>query len=277
MSKSVYLINPVDDFPSYFGSEVFFGWGASPAVQTADLATTTVAGMFPDDFKVDLCEERITPVDLNNPADYIGITGKISQLNRMIALADEFRQRGKIVMIGGPYASLSPDTFRPHCDILVRGEIEGIFDKICDDLRTSHWKEEYFGGREDLSNSPIPKWEKYPNHRALAGSLQTSRGCPFECEFCDVIQYVGRKQRHKPINLVLAELDVLYRHGYRTIFLADDNFSVYRSRAKELLVALRAWNDRQGNGRVEFMTQMSKRPTKIASMKLRSAKTREWI
>jgi radical SAM superfamily enzyme YgiQ (UPF0313 family) len=257
MSKLIYLINPANDYPSYFGFEVSAGWGGVPAVNIADLATTTVAGMFPEDFSVCICEEHIAMVDFNTSADYVGITGKVSQRNRMITLADEFRRRGKTVIIGGPYASLSPDALRPHCDILVRGELEDIFGEICGDLRTSRWKAEYIGGKAALSNSVVPRWEKYPNDRVLAGAVQTSRGCPFECEFCDVIQYLGRKQRHKPISLVLAECDELYRHGYRAIFLADDNFTVYCSRAKELLAAMRDWNNRQEYGQVEFLTQVS--------------------
>ena len=103
----------------------------------------------------------------------------------------------------------------------------------------------------------MPAWELYRNNRALMGTVQTSRGCPFECEFCDVIQYLGRKQRHKPIPQVLAELDKLYRHGYRYVFLADDNFTIARSRAKELLLALKDWNGRQSAGQVSFGTQVS--------------------
>ncbi len=103
----------------------------------------------------------------------------------------------------------------------------------------------------------MPRWDLYPNGQALMGSVQTSRGCPFECEFCDVIQYLGRKQRHKPVGQVLAELDQLYRLGYRSVFLADDNFTVYRARAKELLVALRDWNARQTDGRMRLMSQVS--------------------
>jgi radical SAM superfamily enzyme YgiQ (UPF0313 family) len=257
MSKSIYLINPANDYPSYYGFEVFAGWGGRPAVYIADLAITTIAGMLPEDFEVQLCDEHITPVDFNTSADYIGITGKVSQRNRMADIADEFRRKGKVVLIGGSYASLNPDALRPHCDVLVRGEVEEIFDEICDDLRTSCWKSEYVGDKSDLSKTAMPKWGKYPNDRARVGTLQTSRGCPFECEFCDVIQYLGRRQRHKPISLALAELDELYRHGYRSVFLADDNFTVFRSRAKELLLALRDWNNRQNKGRVDFSTQVS--------------------
>jgi radical SAM superfamily enzyme YgiQ (UPF0313 family) len=97
----------------------------------------------------------------------------------------------------------------------------------------------------------------YPNRAAFAASVQTSRGCPFECEFCDVIAYLGRRQRHKPIENVLRELDLLYRIGYRSVFLADDNLTVYRARAKELLSALQKWNLQRSAGKMSFGTQVS--------------------
>jgi hypothetical protein len=141
--------------------------------------------------------------------------------------------------------------------VLVRGEIEDIAPQLFADLRSGSWQTEYIGTKVDLRISPLPRWDLYPNDRAVMGTIQTSRGCPFECEFCDVIEYVGRKQRHKPVDLVLRELDALYRFGYRTVFLADDNFTVYRARAKELLAAIQEWNARQTDGRVRFTTQIS--------------------
>jgi hypothetical protein len=109
VSKSLYLINPLADFPSYFSAEVFGAWGFAPATSMADLAIATVAALAPDDFEVRLCDENITPVDFDVAADFIGITGKVSQWGRMKSIAAEFRRRGKTVIIGGPYASLSPD------------------------------------------------------------------------------------------------------------------------------------------------------------------------
>ena len=256
-SKSIYLINPVADIPGYFSAEVFAARGMTPAIAVADLAIATVAAMAPDDFHVELCDENASPINFDSTADFIALTGKVSQWGRLQEVADEFRRRGKTVMVGGPYASLSPEDVRPHCDILVRGEIEEIAAKIFSDLRAGRWQDEYVGTKPDLRDSPIPRWDLYPNDRALMGSVQTSRGCPFECDFCDVIQYLGRKQRHKPVAQVLAELDQLYRLGYRSVFLADDNFTVYRSRAKELLLALRDWNARQTAGRMRMMSQMS--------------------
>jgi len=257
LATSLYLINPRPDVPFYFGSEVHAAHGFGKATLLADAAIATVAAMAPPDFTVTLCDDGISPVDFETTADFVGITGKISQEERMIELAREFRRRGKVVIFGGPYASLSPGKLRGECDILVRGELENIAEKFFSDLRSGAWQREYIGDKPDLRNSPIPRWDLYRNERALSGTLQTSRGCPFECEFCDVIQYLGRKQRHKAPDQVLAELDELYRHGYRMVFLADDNFTVYRARAKELLRALIEWNDSRTEGRVSFSTQVS--------------------
>jgi hypothetical protein len=256
-AKSIYLINPVADMPSYFSAEVFAARGLPAAIATADLAVATVAAMAPDDFTVEICDEHVAPVNFETAADFVGITGKVSQWGRMKAIADEFRRRGKTVVIGGPYASLSPDVVRPHCDILVCGEIEDIAAEIFSDLRSDNWRAEYVGTKPDLRISPLPRWDLYPNDRAIMATVQTSRGCPFECDFCDVIQYLGRKQRHKPVDQVLRELDQLYRLGYRSAFLADDNFTVYRARAKELLAAIRDWNARQVGGCFRFYTQVS--------------------
>ena len=257
VSKTIYLINPLADFPSYFSAEVFEAWGVAPATSMADLAIATVAALASHHFEVRLCDENVSPIDFDAAVDFVGITGKVSQWGRMKTISEEFRRRGVTVVIGGPYASLSPNVVRPHCDILVRGEIEDIAPQLFSDLRSGNWQTEYVGTKVDLQASPMPRWDLYPNERAVMGTIQTSRGCPFECEFCDVIEYVGRKQRHKPIDLVLRELDELYRYGYRTVFLADDNFTIYRARAKELLAAIHDWNARQTDGRIRFTTQIS--------------------
>ncbi|HLJ21428.1 MAG TPA: radical SAM protein [Stellaceae bacterium] len=221
------------------------------------MAIVTVAALVPNDFEIALCDECVDPVDLSRRPDFVGLTGKSGQWPRMRELAAEFRARGVCVIMGGPHVSLDPDLARSHCDILVRGEIEDIAEGFFADLRSGNWKREYVGTKPDLSRSPLPRWDLYPNEKALSGTLQTSRGCPFDCEFCDVIEYLGRKQRHKNIPQVLAELDELYRHGYRSAFLADDNFTVYRARTKELLAAIAEWNRRRTDGPMRFSTQVS--------------------
>ncbi|MEM7344966.1 MAG: hypothetical protein AAF485_12050 [Chloroflexota bacterium] len=157
MAKSIYLINPRADFPNYYSAEVVEHLGFTPAAFIADLVITTVAAFVPDDFEVTLCDEHLAPVDFDSPAEIIGITGKSSQVGRMIELAQAFRERGKIVMIGGPYASLSPEVVRPYADILVHGEIESLAPQLFADLRDDRWQADYFGGQPDLSQSPMPR------------------------------------------------------------------------------------------------------------------------
>lgn len=257
MKKSIYLINPNPNSPSYYGGEVFKQMGCENGVLIADLVTTTVAAMVPEDFEVYLCDEYISDVDFCKDVDYVGLTGRVDQKDRMIEIAKEFRRRGVTVLMGGSYASLSPDKLRPHCDILVIGEMEEISSTIFNDLREGTFKKEYRGTKPDLSLSPIPRWDLYPNHRAATGSIQTSRGCPYACEFCDVIVYLGRKQRHKPIEQVIEELELLYAVGYRAVFLADDNLTVNKAHAKKLLRALRDWNKNHVDSPVRFRTQVS--------------------
>jgi hypothetical protein len=258
MGKSIYLINPAADFPIYYSGDAFAASGLPATAIVADLTTTTVAAMVPSGFEVRLCDEEIARADFDTPADFVGITGKLAQVQRMIELAQQFRARGKTVLIGGPFATLSPEVVRPYCDILVRGEMEEISERLFADLARDRWQDEYDGGRPDITASPVPRWDLYPNERAIEGALQTSRGCPFECEFCDVIQYLGRRQRFKTVPQIRAEAEALYRIGYRRILLSDDNFTVARPRAKEVLAELRDWNRAHAaSGWVSFHTQAS--------------------
>lgn len=220
-------------------------------------AIATVAGLAPADFDISLCDEAIEPVDFSVDADVIGITANVSQAQRGLELADAFRARGRTVIMGGPHVSLAPELFEGHADCLVVGELEGIAHDFFSDMRRGALKPRYQGDKPDLTLSPKPRWDLYRNERALLGIVQTSRGCPFECHFCDVIQYLGRVQRHKNDAQVVAEVQALYDLGYNFISLADDNFTVYRKRTKSLLSALADWNGAEGRDWVTFATQMS--------------------
>ena len=188
--------------------------------------------MVPRHWSVAVCEEAAEAVNLDTPARFVGLTGKAAQLTGMIELAAAFKARGKTVLIGGSLASLDQQAVRPHADILVTGDLEEIASQLFADLEAGTWKDSYDGGRADIRVSPVPRWDLYPVERALMGALQTTRGCPFDCEFCDVIMYNGRKQRHKTVEQMLAELDVLHAAGFREVFLTDDNFTVHRRFAR---------------------------------------------
>src|SRR5690242_9813985 len=115
---SIYIINPASTAPGYYTAEAFAdaqgGWA-----QVADLTVATVAALVPANWTVRLVDEAVSPVDLTFEADFVAITGKVSQRKRMIELAAEFRGRGRTVLIGGSFASLNPEDMQPHADILV--------------------------------------------------------------------------------------------------------------------------------------------------------------
>jgi radical SAM superfamily enzyme YgiQ (UPF0313 family) len=251
----VLLVNPRSR-PSFWTLE-----GAAPITQRpgfmTNLALVTLAALTPEDIEVEVVDEHVQPVDFDAPCDVVGITGYITHRDRMVELAAGFRERGRLVAIGGPYASLSPGFVRPHADVLFLGEAEETWPAFLEDLRLGAWKEEYAqAGNVDFGTSPTPRIEALPLDRFYMGAVQTSRGCPFECEFCDVIVYLGRRQRHKDPDQVVREVANLHALGQRQVFLCDDNFTAHRGRAADTLRALAEWNNAQPE-RVGFNTQLS--------------------
>ena len=228
-----------------------------PLVYFGSCAAATVAAFVPDDLDVAIHDESLAELDYKCDAECIAITANVSQARRAIEIATEFRRHGKIVIMGGPHVSLAPHLFEECADSLVVGELEGIAAEVFHDLKHGTLKPRYDGSRPDLATSPIPRWDLYPRDSAMMGVVQTSRGCPFECSFCDVIQYLGRNQRHKPIENVIAEMQALYELGFAMVSLADDNLTVYRKHARALLEAIANWNGADGRDPITFNTQVS--------------------
>lgn len=254
---NVYLIAPL---PSFGGDMVLADYRLpldEPYALIAAAGIATVAAFFDDTFTLRLCDEITEAVDFDDPSEVICISMNVSQAARGIQIARRFRALGRTVVMGGAHVSLDPEAFDGEADCLVVGEFEPVAQRLVDDLRAGTLQPRYEGSKADLALAPMPRWDLYRNDRAISGVVQTSRGCPFECNFCDVIQYLGRVQRHKPPELVIRELQQLYELGYRSINLSDDNFTVYRQRTRTLLQALGAWNGREGREPVQFSTQMS--------------------
>jgi radical SAM superfamily enzyme YgiQ (UPF0313 family) len=212
----------------------------------APLGLATVAALTPDDIEVDVWDEAVHGMisdgtDFKKDYDFVGVTGYINHLWRVRELGKIFRRRGIPIAVGGPGVSSAPEHYRNHFDVLFIGESEHVWPQFTADLKAGRYRPEYRQvAKPDMAHSPLPRWDKVaPDMRHyLFGAVQTTRGCPFDCEFCDVIYIYGRQARHKSIDRVLEEVIAQERLGVERIFFCDDNFIGNPRYAKDLLRAL---------------------------------------
>lgn len=212
-----------------------------------NIALPTVAALTPrEHFEVRVLDENCEAIDFDAPWDIVGLGLKPTMWKRARDIAAEFRKRGRLVVAGGSSASVSPELWRDQVDVLFIGEAEEIWPRFLEDYLRGDFKAEYRQeGRVDLTESPIPDFSSLPPQvisQFTGGVIQTSRGCPYQCEYCNVTTYLGRKMGFKTSEQVVAELEQLHRLGFRMTWVADDDFSVNRRRAKEVMRAIRAWN-----------------------------------
>jgi radical SAM superfamily enzyme YgiQ (UPF0313 family) len=208
------------------------------------LGLMTVAALLPATWNkrlVDTNVESLRDRDLAW-ADVVLISGMHIQRDSLVAIADRCHARGLHIVVGGPIASsLSPADLR--ADHVVIGEAEALIAGLARDLEQGTAKPVYQAPqRPEMCTSPLPDLSLIKMHRYSTMAVQYSRGCPFNCEFCDIIEIYGRRPRTKAVAQVIAELDQLRAAGWReAVFIVDDNFIGNKVRAKELCIALADW------------------------------------
>ena len=206
----------------------------------------TVAALLPQDWQLRLIDQEVGPVREEdwNWADIVLLSGMIEQTVHLLELIREAKARGKRVVVGGPYATIQPDDcLTAGCDLLLRGEAENAMDKLLAALNED-MGERVIDNRErpDLSLSPIPRFDLLDLRQYIVMGVQTSRGCPYACEFCSVADLVGRKPRYKNPGQVIKELETLFDLGWRgEIFITDDNFIGNKRQARAILEKLNPW------------------------------------
>ena len=205
----------------------------------APLGLATVAALTPSDIEVQVIDENIEEIPFDTDADIVGFTAFNVQIRRAVELSQEFRKRGKKVVLGGPYVSLIPDRFEEIFDVLFVGEAENIWPQFCRDLQSGAVQKCYTEpDKIDITKSPVPRYDLLRNDHYNAYYLQTSRGCPFTCEFCDIIITNGRVPRTKELDQIMAEVESVRRLGGTSITFSDANFIGNSKYAKDLLVRL---------------------------------------
>ncbi len=225
-----------------------------------NLSMPTLAGLTPPGHEVRLCDENVESIDfdtLSDWADWVGITGYIIHRERLLEIAGEFRRRGCRVVVGGPYASLCPDELASHADVVFVDEAEETWPRFLEDVERGRWQPVYRAdGKPDLEAAPMPRFDLLKVDRYHAMTVQFARGCPFTCEFCDIIVMYGRRPRTKGVDRLMAEIEECRRLGARQVFLVDDNFIGNAKLAKELLRRMTAWGAEHGYP-LDFNTEVS--------------------
>jgi radical SAM superfamily enzyme YgiQ (UPF0313 family) len=223
------------------------------------LGLMTVAALLPDEWNkrlVDTNVERLRDRDLAW-ADVVLLSGMHIQLDPLLEIVERCRARGLRTVVGGPIASSVPAA-ELKADHVVIGEAEELIAELARDLELGTAKAVYQAAeRPEMSTSPLPALSLIKMNRYSTMTVQYSRGCPFNCEFCDIIEIYGRRPRTKAVAQVLAELDQLHAAGWReAVFIVDDNFIGNKARAKELCVALAQWRS-QHKKSFDFLTEAS--------------------
>lgn len=223
------------------------------------LGLLTVAAMLPRDWAlrvIDLNVDRLKDEHLDW-ADYVFVSAMIVQADSSRAVIARCNRRGKTVIAGGPLFTTGHERF-PEVKHFVLGEAESIMPSLIADMVSGNLKPFYRNdGWPDITRTPVPRWDLVNLKKYALMPVQFSRGCPFNCEFCDIIVLNGRVPRVKTPAQVLRELDSLVAHGWRDpVFIVDDNFIGNKAKVKELLRELIAWRHRRGFG-MQFTTEAS--------------------
>ena len=223
------------------------------------LGLLTVAAMLPRAWErrlVDMEVRRLKDADIEW-ADMIFVTAMLIQKDALGRVVDRCKALGKRVVVGGPYVSTSSEEL-PHADHIFIGEAETTLPEFFKDLERGEAKPIYTAAeRPPLSLTPPPEFELAELNRYSAMSVQYSRGCPFSCEFCDIIEIYGRVPRTKSNQQMIAELDKLKSIGWRgTVFVVDDNFIGNKRNVKKLLPELVAWQE-ENNFPFSLLTEAS--------------------
>jgi len=253
------LINP--RFPTSF-------WGLNHGLpllgKTCNmpvLALPTIAGLTPPEHEVVILDENIESIDFDALVDFdiVGVTGMTVQRDRMIEILQELKARDVFTVVGGPWITVAEgwERFEGLVDVAFIGEAEETWPLFLEDWAHGDHDARYEqADKTDMTQIPMPRYDLIPFERYAMGCVQTSRGCPFQCEFCDIIVIFGRRPRIKTPEQVVAEIDAQYRLGARMIFLVDDNFIGNKKAAKAILRALIDWQ-RENGYQVVFGTEAS--------------------
>jgi radical SAM superfamily enzyme YgiQ (UPF0313 family) len=204
------------------------------------LSLAAIAAATPDEWEVVLGDENMKPLDLGADVDLVGITAMTPQAPRAYEIAAAFRARGIPVVMGGFHASNLPQEALAHVDAVVVGEGDLVWPMLLADLSRGSLKPIYQSSAPlEMSKLPVARRDIFADMGyLLTNTIQTTRGCPYDCEFCSVTAFFGGKYRERPLEMVLGELEALKSSG-SFVFFVDDNLVSNRRYALNLFAGMR--------------------------------------
>ena len=201
------------------------------------MALPTIAALTPSDWDVEIHDARTTPVDYDRKIDLVGITSYTADITDACKIADGFRSKGVKVVMGGVHVSALPDEALQHADSIVVGEAEAVWEGLIRDCEKGELKTIYKTKTLiQMSDMAIPRRDLLDRSMYSSFySVQATRGCPFNCEFCTVTAFFGQEFRTRPVEEVIEEIKGL---GSKEFFFIDDNITGRSGFAKKLFKEL---------------------------------------
>ena len=208
-----------------------------------------LAALTPDEHRVTIVDENVEAIDYDRlaRADVVGLTGMVVQRSRMREILRELKARGVFTVVGGPWVTVQEDYFEGLADVIFIGEAETTWPQFLEEWAEGRHQRRYEQlEATDMTTVPVPRYELLKAKDYMFGSVQFSRGCPFQCEFCDIIVTFGRRPRLKTSAQVIAELEALRKQHLKIAFIVDDNLIGNKVAVKPLLRDIAAWQTAEG-------------------------------
>lgn len=204
------------------------------------LSLAAIAAVTPPEWTLEYCDDKFEAINYSTDADIIALTAMTAQITRAYEIADVFRAQGKTVVIGGFHASNLPDEAQLHCDAVVIGEGELVWPQLLADWRSGTLQPFYkTGSLMEMAQIPAARRDIFTGKGyLLTNTVQTTRGCPHDCEFCSVTAFYGRKYRKRPVAQVLQELEALHKVN-SFVFFVDDNIVADRTYSLSLFEGMK--------------------------------------
>lgn len=233
---TLFLINPGFKYKHY-GTQDELSRLLGKKKMGVPLALPLIAALTPDHYEIRIIDDETDTIPTDITPDLVGITTLVSTVERAYAIARHFRDRKVPVVMGGSFVTFMQEEASAHADAVVVGEAEGLWQTLLGDFEKGCLKSVYAQQEAvPFETGPMPRWDLIKTEDIMTLSVQATRGCPYNCEFCLVNKMFGRRMRYRDPDDVVREIAAL---PLKKVFFVDDNLTIKKSYARELMRKLK--------------------------------------